>query len=94
MKIDPQTVLALPRGVRLRKDPVRGKDVLLAPERAVALDDIAVAIVGAVDGTSTIDQIADKFAAEYGAPKEEILKDITSFAEEFVGRGLFEIVAR
>jgi pyrroloquinoline quinone biosynthesis protein D len=89
--IDAATVLVIPRGVRLRRDPVRDKDVLLAPERAVALDDIAVAIIKSIDGIKSLDQIADAFAVEFGAPKQEILIDITAFAIEFVNRGLLEV---
>lgn len=90
--ISAATVLRLPRGVRLREDPVRGKMVLLAPERAVAVDEIATAILKALDGVRSLDAIADDFADQFGAPKDEILKDMLVFAREFLNRRMLEIV--
>jgi pyrroloquinoline quinone biosynthesis protein D len=85
------SVVALSRGVRLREDPVRRQMVLLAPERAIALDEIAVAIVRALDGAKTLDEIADGFAHEFDAPKDQVLADIIGFVREFADRRLLEI---
>lgn len=43
----------LPRGVRLHHDNVRGQEVLLGPERALMLDQIACEILKRVDGVKT-----------------------------------------
>lgn len=86
------TVARLARGVRLREDPVRGQTVLLAPERALALDEIAVAIVKALDGTRDLDTIAADFARQFEAPKEQVLADVIAFIREFSDRRLLEIV--
>jgi pyrroloquinoline quinone biosynthesis protein D len=43
-------IVKLARGVRLRRDDIRGQTVLLAPELAMALDEIAIKIVEALDG--------------------------------------------
>jgi pyrroloquinoline quinone biosynthesis protein D len=85
------TIAKLARGVRLREDPVRGQTVLLAPERALALDDIAVAVVKALDGERTLDAIAEEFARQFDAPKDQILGDIMSFVEEFSNRRMLEL---
>lgn len=85
------TVARLARGVRLREDPVRGQTVLLAPERALALDEIAVAIVKALDGERSLDAIAEDFSRQFEAPKAEILGDIVSFVEEFAKRRMLEL---
>jgi pyrroloquinoline quinone biosynthesis protein D len=85
------TIAKLARGVRLRDDPVRGQTVLLAPERALALDEIAVMIVHALDGEKTLEQIADAFAVKFDAPKEQILGDIIAFVEEFSKRRMLEL---
>ncbi|WFR96414.1 pyrroloquinoline quinone biosynthesis peptide chaperone PqqD [Rhizobium tumorigenes] len=90
--ITAETVIKLPRGVRLHEDPVRKQMVLLAPERALALDEIAVAIVRALDGVKSLDQIADGFARDFGAPKDHVLADIIAFAQEFANRRMLEIV--
>ncbi len=86
------TVARLARGVRLREDPVRGQTVLLAPERALALDEIAVAIVKALDGTRDLDTIAADFARQFDAPQDQVLADVIAFIREFSDRRLLEIV--
>lgn len=86
------TVARLARGVRLREDPVRGQTVLLAPERALALDEIAVAIVKALDGARDLDTIAADFARQFEAPQDQVLADVIAFIREFSDRRLLEIV--
>jgi pyrroloquinoline quinone biosynthesis protein D len=90
--IVPSSIVKLARGVRLREDGVRKQMVLLAPERAIALDEIAVAIVQALDGQKTLDDIASGFAQQFEAPKEQVLGDILSFVREFANRRMLEIV--
>jgi pyrroloquinoline quinone biosynthesis protein D len=90
--IGPSSIVKLARGVRLREDGVRKQMVLLAPERAIALDEIAVAIVQALDGQKTLDDIASGFAQQFEAPKEQVLGDILSFVREFANRRMLEAV--
>ena len=85
-------IVKLPRGVRLREDPVRGQMVLLAPERAMALDEIAVKIVEALDGVRSLDRIADDFAEAFRAPRDQIATDIIAFVQELANRRMLEIV--
>ncbi|MBB6508446.1 pyrroloquinoline quinone biosynthesis protein D [Rhizobium soli] len=86
-----QTIAKLARGVRLREDPVRGQTVLLAPERALALDEIAVMIVNALDGERDLDSIAQEFSVKFEAPKEQILVDVIAFVDEFSKRRMLEL---
>jgi pyrroloquinoline quinone biosynthesis protein D len=90
--IEPTTIVKLARGVRLREDNVRKQTVLLAPERAIALDEIAVAIVKALDGVRTLDDIAADFSRQFEAPQEQVLGDILAFVHEFANRRMLEIV--
>jgi pyrroloquinoline quinone biosynthesis protein D len=90
--IDASMVIKLPRGVRLHQDPVRKQMVMLAPERALALDEIAVIIVKALDGVRSLDQIASDFARDFDAPKDQVLADMIAFAQEFANRRMLEIV--
>lgn len=85
------TIAKLARGVRLRQDEVRGQNVLLAPERALALDEIAVMIVNALDGERTLDEIASDFSVKFEAPKDQILGDIIAFVDEFSKRRMLEL---
>ena len=87
------SVVKLARGVRVRDDAVRGQKVLLAPERAMALDDIAVAIVNALDGKRSLARIAEDFSKEFNAPVEQISADITAFVQELADRRMLEIVS-
>lgn len=89
--VDGATVAKLARGVKLREDPVRGQTVLLAPERALALDEIAVSIVRALDGKRSLDEIAEDFSRQFDAPKEAVLADVIAFIREFSNRRLLEL---
>ena len=69
----------LPRGVRLHDDSVRGSTVLLAPEKAVELDQIGVAILSRVNGEDTFAQIITDLAQTYNAPAQQIEQDVQRF---------------
>ena len=71
----------LPSGVRLHRDRVRGKDVLLAPEVALIMDEIGIAILGRVDGKASLDAIVADLAAAYRAPASEIEGDVREFLD-------------
>ncbi len=91
--IDGTSVFRLARGVRLRDDAARGQTILLAPERAIALDEIAVAIVKALDGERSLERIAEDSARDFEAPKDQVLGDILAFVREFANRRLLERVS-
>ena len=76
----------LPRGVRLHDDRVRGGKVLLAPEKAVALDDIGVAILLRVTGEVKFEDIVTDLAETYSAPAEQIEEDVQRFLTQLRGR--------
>ncbi|WP_018237698.1 pyrroloquinoline quinone biosynthesis peptide chaperone PqqD [Ensifer sp. BR816] len=90
--ISGSSVVKLARGVRLREDSVRGRTVLLAPERAIALDDIAIRIVQALDGKRSLDCIATDFAATFEAPAAQIGNDVVAFVKELSLRRMLELV--
>lgn len=69
----------LPRGVRVAEDRVRGGRVLLAPEKALALDAIGEAILERVDGKRDFAGIVADLAAAYEAPAEQIGADVQRF---------------
>lgn len=69
----------LPRGVRMQADRVRGGMVLLAPEKAIALDAIGEAILSRVDGTASLSVIVADLAAAYAAPEAQIAGDVQAF---------------
>ena len=69
----------LPRGVRLHDDTLRGSTVLLAPEKAVELDQIGVAILSRVNGEDTFARIIADLAQTYNAPADQIEQDVQRF---------------
>lgn len=85
------TILRLARGVRLHNDKARQRTVLLAPERTIALDEIAVAIVESLDGKRSVDAVIAVLATAYEAPEETVGKDVTAFLGKMHRRGLVEV---
>jgi len=80
----------LPRGVRLHFDKMRGKNVLLAPERTLFLDETGFAILSEVDGKRSITGIARHLAALYDAPEAAIASDITNFVDDLANKRVLE----
>lgn len=74
-------------GVRLHYDRVRDRHVLLAPERVVALDETALAILQKVDGMTPLTAIAAALAAEYAADATEIAADAAALLGELALKG-------
>jgi pyrroloquinoline quinone biosynthesis protein D len=73
----------MPRYVRLHFDPVRGRDVVLSPEKVFWPDEISVEIIKLCDGARSVGEIADVLAVEYNAPRDVILADVMEFVQEW-----------
>jgi coenzyme PQQ biosynthesis protein PqqD len=86
----PSDVPRFPPGVRLRFDPVRNAQVLLAPERAFDLDAQALAVLELVDGERSIAAIAEGLAARYDADRAEIEADILPMLAELTAKRVIE----
>lgn len=82
---------ALPRGVRVAEDRVRGGWVLLAPERALRLDDVGRAVLGEIDGARSLGEIAERLAARYDAPAERVLADADRFLSALWARRMLDL---
>ena len=81
----------LPRGVRLHHCAIRGARFLLAPERAMKLDDIGAAILDKVDGSRVFSEIVAELARAYAAPSELIGRDVDTFLTELNRRKMLEV---
>ncbi|WP_300069701.1 pyrroloquinoline quinone biosynthesis peptide chaperone PqqD [uncultured Ruegeria sp.] len=86
-----QEIPTLPRGVRLHYDKVRGKWVLLAPERAVTLDQIGHAILNEVDGQRSFGQITTTLSEKYNAPQDQIAEDSGGFLDALRARRFLDV---
>jgi pyrroloquinoline quinone biosynthesis protein D len=81
---------ALLSGVRLHWDRVRGRWFLLAPERAIALDETGVAILSEADGARSFRDIVARLAERYDAPAERIAGDARRFLAALIERRMAE----
>ncbi|MBY8975668.1 pyrroloquinoline quinone biosynthesis peptide chaperone PqqD [Rhodobacteraceae bacterium NNCM2] len=81
----------MPRGVRLRRCEVRQGWYLLAPERAVKLDQVAAAILGTLDGERDFSAVTNKLAQDFKAPPEQIAKDARAFLVDLMNRRMVEV---
>ena len=83
----------LPRGVRLRHDEARGAWVLLAPERVLQPDPVAVEILKRVDGRANVSAIVDDLASSFAADRARIEEDVLAFLGGLAEKGLLEFQA-
>lgn len=90
-RIDAASVPRLPRGVRLRFDEERRRWTLLAPERVFVPDEIAAEILRLCDGVATVAAIADALAAKFGAPREEVARDVTEMLQSLADKGVVAV---
>ncbi len=81
----------LPRGVRLKYDETRGEWLLLAPERVIKADAIAVEILRRCDGTATFSSIVDDLAAQYSADRARVEADARALLEELAAKRVVEL---
>ena len=77
--------------VRLRHDPVRGKDVLLAPEKVLFPCPTSVMILGRLGQGRPLLQVVDELAAEFEAPRDEILADVQAMLGGLAAEGCLRI---
>lgn len=85
------TVPVLPRGVKLREDKTRGGWTLMAPERVIKLDPIAVGILERVDGARTVADIVDDLCASFDAPRERIDADVKAMLASLAEKRLLDL---
>jgi pyrroloquinoline quinone biosynthesis protein D len=78
-------VPALSGGARMRWDRVRGKTVLLLPERAVLLSETAAEILRLCDGQRTVAGIVDVLQRRY--PNGAVRDDVAEFLDTAATRG-------
>jgi pyrroloquinoline quinone biosynthesis protein D len=77
----------LPRHARLKFDDTRQRWVILAPERVLAPDEIAVEILQLCDGARDVAAIIDALAAKYNAGRAEIGRDVVAMLQDLADKG-------
>ena len=77
----------LPRHAKLRFDETRQRWVILAPERVLAPDDIAVEVLQLCDGARNVDAVVDLLAAKYAADRAAIATDVIAMLQDLADKG-------
>lgn len=82
------TVPKLPKHARLRFDQARDRWIVLAPERVLVPDEIALAILQACDGVATVETICAALAAQYQASVDEVRRDVIELLQDLADKGI------
>jgi pyrroloquinoline quinone biosynthesis protein D len=77
----------LARRARLRFDAVRGRWMLLWPERGLLLNESAHAVLRLCDGTRTVEEIVNALARE--DERDRVDADVRVLLRRIEARGLF-----
>ncbi|QWG14342.1 pyrroloquinoline quinone biosynthesis peptide chaperone PqqD [Bradyrhizobium sediminis] len=77
----------LPRHARLRFDETRQVWVILAPERVLAPDEIAVEVLQLCDGVRSVAGMVDQLAAKYSAERAAISADVIAMLQDLADKG-------
>jgi pyrroloquinoline quinone biosynthesis protein D len=81
----------LPRGVRLREDKVRDRWVLLAPERIVKVNPIAVEILKLCDGSRSLGEIVSGLAERFKADPARVGGDVRALLASLQEKRMAEL---
>ena len=77
----------LPRHTKLKFDQTRNVWVILAPERVLTPDEIAVEVLQLCDGVRTVAGMIDQLAEKYAAPRETIEADVIAMLRDLADKG-------
>jgi pyrroloquinoline quinone biosynthesis protein D len=77
----------LPRHAKLKFDQTRQRWVILAPERVLAPDDIAVEVLQLCDGVRSVEAMIDLLAEKYTAERGAIATDVVAMLQDLADKG-------
>jgi pyrroloquinoline quinone biosynthesis protein D len=77
----------LPRHVKLKFDETRQVWVILAPERVLAPDEIAVEVLQLCDGARDVAAMIDQLAVKYAADRDAIATDVIAMLQDLADKG-------
>ena len=77
----------LPRHAKLKFDETRKVWVILAPERVLAPDEIAVEVLQLCDGVRSVAQMIDQLAEKYAAERGAIATDVIAMLQDLADKG-------
>jgi pyrroloquinoline quinone biosynthesis protein D len=82
------SVPRLPRHVKFRFDRSREAWVVLAPERVLMPDEIAVEILKRCDGAASISTIIDDLARTFEADRSVVQTDVLAMLQDLADKGI------
>jgi pyrroloquinoline quinone biosynthesis protein D len=77
----------LPRHAKLKFDETRQVWVILAPERVLAPDEIAVEVLQLCDGVRSVAVMIDLLAEKYTAERSAIATDVVAMLQDLADKG-------
>ena len=77
----------LPRHTKLKFDETRQVWVILAPERVLAPDEIAVEVLRLCDGVRSVGEMVDQLAEKYTAERGAIATDVIAMLQDLADKG-------
>ena len=77
----------LPRHAKLKFDETRQRWVILAPERVLAPDDIAVEVLQLCDGVRSVEAMIDQLSEKYAAERSAISTDVIAMLQDLADKG-------
>ena len=80
-----------PKGVRLHHDETRGEWLLLAPERILKADAVAVEILKRCTGERTVREIVDDLAATFTADRARIDVDVRALLANLAAKRVVDL---
>ena len=87
IRVDEASRPVLPRHAKLKFDQTRQRWVILAPERVLAPDEIAVEVLQLCDGARNVEAIIDQLAAKYAAERAAIATDVIAMLQDLGDKG-------
>src|ERR1700759_3513288 len=87
IQVSEQSRPVLPRHTKLKYDETRQVWVILAPERVLAPDEIAVEVLKLCDGVRSVADIIGELAAKYAAPRDTIATDVVAMLQDLADKG-------
>jgi pyrroloquinoline quinone biosynthesis protein D len=77
----------LPRHTKLKFDATRQVWVILAPERVLAPDEIAVEVLQLCDGVRSVEAVIDRLVEKYAAERGAIALDVIAMLQDLADKG-------
>ena len=87
MQVEEASRPVLPRHAKLKFDDSRQVWVILAPERVLAPDEIAVEVLQLCDGARSVADMVDQLAAKYVAERQAIATDVIAMLQDLADKG-------